>query len=46
MEASDAHPEREAWAEEGALGRGGSIPGCAGALAVLCLRGWSPAVPS
>lgn len=45
MEASDAHPQGDARAEEGALGQGGSVPGCAGVLAVLCLRGWSPAIP-
>ena len=44
VEASDAHPERGARAEEGVLG-GGSVPGCAGVLAVLSLRGWSPAIP-
>ena len=45
MDASDTHTVQEAWAEQGALGRGGGVPGGAGTLAVLCLRGWSPAIP-
>ena len=44
MEASDAHPEQRRGQRRGRWG-GGSVPGCAGVLAVLGLRGWSPAIP-